>query len=239
MVNKVLVSIEDDCTRKYKLFILFLINLMYLAGACFQISNGYLTVGDLLLLFLSFSFAIGSVCVLASQNASFLSRLPAALSVPFFSPIFLCVLSMSMVSDANSLFWQAIPIVILSLVIMLTCYEYSTIDFDKLPSKLSADLFKRVGSRHFVLRRGVNVLQFSSLRDDDSWFFSGKFWVIQKVFLVIFGLTAFISFGVVRNGAGWYAIALLMSLLSFLVQPYLLILAIHTKLVLLKGQGRI
>ncbi len=239
MVSRVLISNEDHYTRKYKLFILLPINLMYLAGAYFQISNGDLAVGDLFLLFLSFSFAIGSVCVLASRNASFLSRLPAALSVPFFSPIFLCALSMSMVSDANSLFWQAIPIVMLSLVIMLTCYEYSTIDFDGLPPKLSADLFKRVGNRHFVLRRGVNVLQLSSLRDDESWFLSGKFWIIQKIFLVIFGLTAFVSFGMVRNGAGWYTIALLMSLLSFLVQPYLLILAIHAKLVYLKGQGRI
>ena len=162
----------------------------------------------------------------------------------FICPVILCLIAMVLTSGHESRVVVLFPYAALAFNLIVTGLEYRGIDFDNLPTKVTRKPFRRAGDGGLFFNAHSSVLFLSPWRNDDSFFFAER--AIRRlqqflvVVLVIYMMWVYSAKVHADNATGVAAaFGIMLSLLAFVAQPYLLQHAIKLRLVLLKRAGRI
>lgn len=162
----------------------------------------------------------------------------------FTCPVILCLIAMVLTSGQESRAVALFPYAALAFNLVVTGLEYRGIDFDNLPAKVTRKPFRRSGDGGLFFNPHSAVLFLSPWRNDDSFFFARRsirrLQQLLVVVLVIYMMWVYSAKVHADNATGVAAaFGIMLSLVAFVMQPYLLQHAIKLRLVLLKRSGRI
>lgn len=162
----------------------------------------------------------------------------------FVSPAVMCLIAMVLTSGQESRAVVLFPYAALTFNLVVTGLEYRGIDFDNLPAKVTRKPFRRSGDGGLFFNPHSAVLFLSPWRNDDSFFFARRsirrLQQLLVVVLVIYMMWVYSAKVHADNATGVAAaFGIMLSLVAFVMQPYLLQHAIKLRLVLLKRSGRI